>query len=80
VQEAFRLLTLAFAFAIAHKLYSNNVFKFFPYVVTAFAVFLFTRSQQQAKIHENRLRRWDFSHWIRLTYGQRSKCADLCEQ
>jgi len=32
--------TLAFAFAIAHKLYSNYVFKLSPYVVTAFAVFL----------------------------------------
>ena len=40
MQEAFLLLTLAFAFAIAHKLYSNNVFKLSPYVVTAFAVFL----------------------------------------
>ncbi|NBI87139.1 hypothetical protein D3Z47_13415 [Lachnospiraceae bacterium] len=32
--------TLAFAFAIAHKLYSNYVFKLSPYVVTAFAFFL----------------------------------------
>ncbi len=32
--------TLAFAFAIAHKLYSNYVFKLSPYMVTAFAVFL----------------------------------------
>ncbi len=32
--------TLAFAFAIAHKLYSNYVFKLSPYVVTAFTVFL----------------------------------------
>ena len=32
--------TLAFAFAIAHKLYSNYVFKLSPYVETAFAVFL----------------------------------------
>jgi len=32
--------TLAFAFAIPHKLYSNNVFKLSPYVVTAFVVFL----------------------------------------
>ncbi len=32
--------TLAFAFAIAHKLYSNYVFKLSPYVVTAFAVML----------------------------------------
>lgn len=31
---------LAFAFAIAHKLYFNNVFQLSPYVVTAFAVFL----------------------------------------
>ncbi|WP_217957225.1 hypothetical protein [Acutalibacter muris] len=29
-----------FAFAIPHKLCSNNVFKLSPYVVTAFAVFL----------------------------------------
>ena len=40
MQEAFLLLTLAFAFAIPHKLYSNNVFKLLPYMVTAFAVFL----------------------------------------
>jgi hypothetical protein len=40
VQEAFLLLTLAFAFDIAHKLYSNNVFKLSPYVVTAFAIIL----------------------------------------
>jgi len=39
VQEAFLLLTLAFAFAIAHKLYSNNVFKLSPYVVTTLAIF-----------------------------------------
>jgi hypothetical protein len=32
--------TLAFAFAIVHKLYSNYVFKLSPYVVTAFAVFV----------------------------------------
>jgi len=29
-----------FAFAIPHKLCSNNVFKLSPYVVTAFTVFL----------------------------------------
>ena len=40
MQEAFLLLTLAFAFSISHKLYSNNVFKLLPYMVTAFAVFL----------------------------------------
>ena len=40
MQEAFLLLTLAFAFAILHKSYSNNVFKLLPYMVTAFAVFL----------------------------------------
>lgn len=32
--------TLAFAFAIAHKLCSNYISKLSPYVVTAFAVFL----------------------------------------
>ena len=31
---------LAFAFAIAHRLYLIDVFKLSPYVVTAFAVFL----------------------------------------
>ncbi len=43
--------TLAFAFAIAHKLYSNYVFKLSPYVVTAFAVFLlsfFVKTRRKA--------------------------------
>jgi len=39
-KKAFPPFTLAFAFAIAHKLYLNYVFKLSPYVVTAFAVFL----------------------------------------
>lgn len=38
MQKAFLLLTLAFAFAIAHKLYSNYIFKLSPYVVTALEV------------------------------------------
>ena len=40
-----------FAFAIPHKLCSNNVFKLSPYVVTAFAVFLlsfFVRTRRKA--------------------------------
>ena len=45
------IFTLAFAFAIAYKLYSNNVFQLSPYVVTAFAVFLlsfFVRIRRKA--------------------------------
>ena len=43
--------TLAFVFAIAHKLYVNYVFKLLPYMVTAFAVFLlsfFVRTRHKA--------------------------------
>jgi len=47
-----------------HKLsenkFSSNFRPFAPAILWSDNLLLFTRSQQQAKIHENRLRRWDF--------------------
>ena len=51
-----------FAFATAHKLYSNNVFKLSPHMVTTFAVFLlsfFVRMCRRAIPQRKLPRLWD---------------------